>query len=381
MERRQQWMLLGGVSVGAGLMYLLDPERGRQRRSKAGSKASHALHAGGDALGRASRDLANRGRGVVARAGSRLRPDHAEDRVVEDRVRSRLGRVVSHPHAIEVLAIDGEVTVAGDVLASEAGPLLAAVRSVRGVRKVDDQLRVHDGPEEVSSLQGGVDRLDRPRAGWPPAKRLLATTAGGALAVSGFRRGDTLGRALGMAGLGLIARGLLPSGSTAVEIHKTVKVGAPIEDVFAFWADFESFPRFMANVLEVRRTGENCWRWVVRGPAGANLEWDADLTTFDPDNAIAWQSLPGSVIENSGRVEFTPLGPDSTQVDILVRYVPPAGPLGHGMAALLGRDPKTEIDEDMVRFKSLVENGKATAHGETVTRDQVAAGPVEPIRR
>lgn len=384
MERRQQWMLLGGVSVGAGLMYLLDPERGRQRRSRVGDKASHALHAGGGALGRASRDFANRGRGVVARAGSRLRPDHAEDRVVEDRVRAKLGRIVSHPHAVEILALDGEVTVAGDVLASEIRPLLAAVRAVRGVRKVDDQLRVHDGPEDVSSLQGGVDRLRRfrgARAGWPPAGRLLAATTGGALAVSGFRRGDTLGKALGMAGLGLIARGLLPSGSGVVEIHKTVRVHAPIEDVFAFWADFESFPRFMANVLEVRRTGENCWRWTVRGPAGTHLEWDADLTAFDPDRAIAWESLPGSVIENSGRVEFTAMGPDITQVSIRLRYSPPAGALGHGVAALLGRDPKTEMDEDMVRFKSLIEDGKATAHGETVTRDEVAAGPVEPIRR
>lgn len=381
MERRQQWMLLGGVSVGAGLMYLLDPERGGRRRSAAGGKASRALHLGGDALGKASRDLANRGRGVVARAGSRLRPDHAEDRVIEDRVRSKLGRVVSHPHAVEVLAIDGEVTLAGDVLASEAGPLLAAARSVRGVRKVDDQLRVHDGAAEVSSLQGGVDRTGRPRGSWPPAKRLLAATAGGAIAVSGFRRGDALGRAFGLAGLGLVARGLLPSGSATVEIHKSVKVNAPIEDVFAFWADFESFPRFMANVLEVRRTGENCWRWMVRGPAGTHLEWDADLTTFDPDRAIAWDSLPGSVVENSGRVEFTAMGPDATQVDIKLRYSPPAGALGHGVASLLGRDPKTEMDEDMIRFKSLIEDGKATANGETVTRADVAAGPVEPIRR
>lgn len=380
MERRQQWMLLGGVSVGAGLMYLLDPERGRQRRAAAGGKATHALHAGGGALGKASRDLANRGRGVVARAGSRLRRDQAEDRVVEDRVRSRLGRIVSHPHAVEVLAIDGEVTLAGDVLASEAGPLLAAARSVRGVRRVDDQLRVHDGPEDVPSLQGGVDRLGRPRAAWPPAGRLLAATAGGALAVSGFRRGDTLGKALGVAGLGLIARGLLPSGNGVVEIHKTLKVNAPIEDVFAFWADFESFPRFMANVLEVRRTGENCWHWVARGPAGTQLEWDADLTAFDPDRAIAWESLPGSAIQNSGRVEFQPVGPDATQVHIRVRYSPPAGALGHGVAALLGRDPKTEMDEDMIRFKSLIEDGKATAHGETVTRSEVAAGPAEPIR-
>ncbi|HET9227655.1 MAG TPA: SRPBCC family protein [Thermoanaerobaculia bacterium] len=386
MERRHQWTLLGGLGIGAGLMYLLDPERGRRRRAAAQGKAAHSLRAGGAALGRASRDLIHRGKGLFAEAGARLplHREQVEDRVLEDRVRSKMGRYVSHSHAIEVLAEDGEVTLAGEILQSEAAGLLAAVRSVRGVRKVDDQLRIHESAEHVSSLQGeprkNAHRNSRP---WPPAKRLLATTAGGALAYAGFHRRDPIGIVIGAVGIGLIARGLTASGPQTLDISKTILVGAPIEDVFGYWAEFENFPRFMANVLEVERTGPNCWHWVVRGPAGTHLEWDACLSVFEPERVLSWKTLPGADLGNAGSVHFTPTGEMETRVDVRVSIHPPAGALGsigHAIATLLGRDPETEMDEDLARFKALMEEGRTTVEGETVLRGDIPAGPVEPIR-
>jgi uncharacterized membrane protein len=384
MERRQQWALLGGLGIGAGLMYLLDPERGRRRRALARSKATHVLATGGASLGRASRDLAHRSRGLLAQAGSRLRSEIVNDEVLEYRVRSKMGRFVSHPHAIEVLAEDGEVTLAGEVLASEVTGLLAAVRSVRGVRRVDDQLRVYESAERVSSLQGEPRQRSQTARPWPPAKRLLATTGGCALAVAGFRRHDPLGLAIGAVGLGLFARGMTASGPLPLDIHKAVLVGAPIEDVFGYWAEFENFPRFMANVVDVERTDSNCWHWVVRGPANTHLEWDAELTVFEPERVLAWRSLPGAAVGNSGSVHFTPTGEEETRIDLRVSLHPPGGifwALGHGVAALLGRDPETEMDEDLARFKALMEEGRITTdEGETVMRGDIPAGPVEPIR-
>lgn len=386
MERRQQWTLLGGLGIGAGLMYLLDPERGDRRRAMARGKVAHALGAGGTALGRASRDLAHRSRGLAAEARAKLhlKTEHVEDRVLEDRVRSKMGRFVSHSHAIEVLADDGEVTLAGEILDSEVAGLLAAVRSVRGVRKVDDQLRVHESAGNVSALQGEPRQRVRTARPWPPAKRLLATTAGGALAFAGFHfRKEPLGLALGTVGIGLIARGMAATGTQTLDIHKTILVGAPIEDVFGYWAEFENFPRFMANVVDVERTGSNCWHWVVRGPAGTHLEWDACLSVFEPERVLAWKTLPGAALGNSGSVHFTPTGETETRVAIQVSIHPPAGALGsigHAIAALLGRDPETEMDEDLARFKALMEEGRTTVEGETVLRGDIPAGPVEPVR-
>jgi uncharacterized membrane protein len=371
-------------------MYLLDPERGRQRRATARGKAAHVLGAGGTALGRASRDLAHRSRGLAAEAGARLnwrlnpRAEPVEDRVLEDRVRSKMGRFVSHPHAIEVLADDGEVTLAGEILDSEVAGLLAAVRSVRGVRKVDDQLRVHESAENVSSLQGEPRKRNRTVPPWPPAKRLLATTAGSALAFAGFHyRKEPIGLALGTVGIGLIARGMAASGTQTLDISKTILVGAPIEDVFGYWAEFENFPRFMANVVDVERTASNCWHWVVRGPAGTHLEWDACLSVFEPERVLAWKSMPGAALGHTGSVHFTPTAETETRVDLHVSIHPPAGALGsigHAIATLLGRDPETEMDEDLARFKALMEEGRITVEGETVLRGDIPAGPVEPVR-
>jgi hypothetical protein len=44
-------------------------------------------------------------------------------------------------------------------------------------------------------------------------------------------------------------------------------------------------------------------------------------------------------------------------------YNPPAGLLGHGVAALLGADPKRALDDDLLRFKSLLEHGRTTTDG------------------
>jgi hypothetical protein len=206
MERQQRNLLsaagLGAAGLGAGLMYLLDPAGGGRRRALARDKAVRAYHVGSDALRKSSRDLGNRSKGLVAGARSKLSKGDAPDQVLEARVRSQLGHIVSRPGAIQVEVAQGCVTLRGQVLASEQSGLLAAVHGVKGVSEVVDQLDVHDSSTGVSALQGGEVRQRRTL---PPALRLLAGTAGGALAVACLKRRDRLGAALGVAGLGLLA--------------------------------------------------------------------------------------------------------------------------------------------------------------------------------
>lgn len=144
MDRKDQLTLLGGVGLGAGLMYLLDPSGGGQRRALVRNK---------------SVDMGNRTRGLAARAGSRLRRDDASDAVLEARVRSKMGRAVSHASAITVDAREGQIVLSGNVLAAELDGLLSAVQSVRGVQSVENRLEVHDSSETSPSLQDG--RLSR----------------------------------------------------------------------------------------------------------------------------------------------------------------------------------------------------------------------------
>jgi hypothetical protein len=208
---KQKWSLMGsagvGAGLGAGLMYLLDPQGGGRRRALARDKTVSALKTGGNAALKTGKDLGNRTKGLVHEAGSRLhRSEVVDDQILCDRVRSKIGRISSHPSNIEVTALEGRVKLLGSVPVSEADRLLATVAKVKGVQDVDCQLQFLESDD--ASLQGhegnGKSRSRLARA-WKPATLLLAGTGGAALAIAGFKRRDKVGAALGAAGLGLVA--------------------------------------------------------------------------------------------------------------------------------------------------------------------------------
>lgn len=372
--------LLSGVAAGAGLMYLLDPQTGRRRRALLRDKVVHAGHLTSDALRKSARDTGNRARGLAARSRSAFRRGAVPDDVLAERVRAALGRAVSHPSAIEVTAEDGRVTLSGPILDREVEKLLRTVSKVRGVREVESRLEAHDRPDDVPALQGGGG-FGPAQESWPPATRLVVGLGGGALIASCTRRRDAAGTALGTLGFVLLARAVtnlparrllgLGAGRRAVDLQKTIHVDAPIEEVFDFWSRLENFPRFMAHVQEVRNLGNRRSHWKVRGPAGSSFEWDAEVTRFEPNEVVAWKSLPGAAVASSGIVHFEREGDDRTRIHVQMSYNPPAGAVGHGIAALLGSDPGKEMDEDLVRFKSLLEDGRTTARGESVERQEL----------
>jgi uncharacterized membrane protein len=380
-----QGRTIAGALAGAGLMYLMDPDRGARRRALVRDQAARARHRLAEGAEATGRDLRNRAVGTAAELRSRLRRETADDEIIHERVRSTLGRVVSHPGAVEVDVADGRVILRGQVLGHEVDDLLRAVRGVRGVSEVWDELRVSASPQGISSLQGGRRRESRPELAqdnWAPATRLAIGGIGGAIAYRGLRSEGALGPALVAIGGILLVRALtnLPArrltgigaGRRAVDIQKAVHVAAPIERVWELWSNFETWPRFMSHLKEVRRAGE--WRshWVAVGPAGSSVEWDAVTTEWIPNEAIAWKSVEGSAVENSGRVRFRPDERGGTLIEIRMSYNPPAGAIGHTVASLLGVDPESAMDEDMVRLKSVLEEGKTTADQGQVRLDEVA---------
>jgi uncharacterized membrane protein len=137
---------------------------------------------------------------------------------------------------------------------------------------------------------------------------------------------------------------------------KSIIVGAPAADVFAAWADFENFPRFMEHIKSITRTGDKTTRWVASGPMGRDVEWEAETTRFEPNKRIAWRSTDDSPVTTSGQVTFNQLSPQQTEVTVTLQYVPPGGIAGEAAARLLS-DPEEMLEEDLLRFKSYVESG------------------------
>jgi hypothetical protein len=204
---------IAGVGVGAGCMYLMDPERGRRRRALLRDKTTSAYRVVRISVEKAQADLANRAHGLFAQAKSAVQNEPVEDDQLIARVRAKLGRLVTHPHAIEVIAQYGTVTLSGDVLEDEAQELISGVGSIPGVSSVCDHLVCHREASNVPSLQGrGARSAGQPqitRHYWPPALRLLAGVAGGSLGIYGLFSSSRAVKAVAVPfGLGLAARGI-----------------------------------------------------------------------------------------------------------------------------------------------------------------------------
>jgi len=146
---------LAGFAAGAAVMYVFDPGSGRRRRALVRDQFTHLAHTTSEGLDATARDLSNRAAGAAAEARRRFRSDRPGDDVLVERVRAALGRVVSHPRAIDVEACNGSVRLYGPILTHEVIALLRAVESVPGVRHVDNQLEPHDQPGNIPALQGG----------------------------------------------------------------------------------------------------------------------------------------------------------------------------------------------------------------------------------
>ena len=204
-----------GAGVGAGVMYLCDPARGRGRRARIREAGTHVVHQAQTIAGKTARDVEHRLGGTVVRARRLLLRDSVPpDGVLIERVRARLGRLVSHPGALKVTATNGTVTLSGPVFAGEVEQLVTGVAAVAGVKAIDNQLQAHEVAAHVSALQGPGPRHVPSRSErfrWTPAARFVAGIAGLTLLALSSPSRPIRGAATGITGVELIERALFGS--------------------------------------------------------------------------------------------------------------------------------------------------------------------------
>lgn len=162
-----------------------------------------------------------------------------------------------------------------------------------------------------------------------------------------------------------------------VRVERVTTISRPIHEVYAFWKRFENFPRFMRHLVSVETLPNGRSHWRAKGPAGMRVEWEAELIEDRQDEWIAWRSVAGSGIQNSGSVRFSPApGARGTEVRVQLQYSPPAGAVGRGIAWLFGEEPDQQIHHDLHRFKQLMETGEIPlSDGPSLLR---AARPTSP---
>jgi uncharacterized membrane protein len=238
-------------------------------------------------------------------------------------------------------------------------------------------------------------------------ERWASALIGGALAAVGYRRDN---RGLGLAGLGMLVRGATGfcpvsaavgrdtsnpydtrarlGGSRGVMVDASTTIYRPIQEVYAYWRSFENLPLFMDHLEDVQDISGSRSHWVAKGPMSMPVEWDAEIINDVPPELISWKTVGESDVVSAGSVRFKQApGDHGTEVRVKLQYDPPAGKVGATVAWMLGDDPQTAIEEDLRRFKQLVETGeistgeryRARSNARLRRDSEAAAMMTEPI--
>jgi uncharacterized membrane protein len=142
-------------------------------------------------------------------------------------------------------------------------------------------------------------------------------------------------------------------------MKESIEVNAPVEQCYDQWMRFEEFPQFMDHVKSVTSIGNNRWHWVVDGPLGKKLEWDAAMDGNAQDRMVSWHTVSDPDVGVQGAVTFEEVSPTVTRVTSTMQYEPPAGALGELVAQIFS-NPQAMVKQDLENFKRLIESGGST---------------------
>jgi uncharacterized membrane protein len=209
--------------------------------------------------------------------------------------------------------------------------------------------------ERAASLIGGATLLfvGLKRPSWGG---LLMAIAGGALVHTG-----ATGYCVAYSALGRTSNGTSDDENVARDVHveRSILINKDSTELYSFWRRLENLPGIMRHLESVTTLDHRRSHWVAVGPVGKRFEWDAEIYNEKPNELIAWRSLPGAAVTNAGSVRFEPAGPGrGTKVKVVLNYNVPGGKLTALFAKPFGTEPGQLIEDDLRRFKQLMETGE-----------------------
>ncbi|MBW4420168.1 MAG: SRPBCC family protein [Myxacorys californica WJT36-NPBG1] len=219
---------------------------------------------------------------------------------------------------------------------------------------------------------------DAQQVGVSDTEKWASIIGGGAMVLAGLQQRSLRGILTAIAGGGLAYHGATTDKSLtdkvgdavgankAIKVEKTVTINRSAEELYNYWHDFERLPTFMKHLQSVTVQDARRSHWVATAPLGQTVEWDADIINDLPNHLIAWASLEGADVDNSGFVRFQPApGNRGTEVKVVLEYSVPGGALAAVAAKLFGEEPEQQIGDELNRFKQLMEAGEiATTDGQ-----------------
>lgn len=211
-------------------------------------------------------------------------------------------------------------------------------------------------------------------------ERVTSLLVGSGLALGGLRRMSFPGLLVAGIGAELMRRGLSKHSrlydrlgidrsdraappeeyfERGIHVEQSLTINKDPMELYRFWRDLDNLPRIMDHLESVAKLDDRRSHWVVLGPMGHTVEWDAELINDEPGRLLAWRSLRGASVDNAGSVRFVPApGNRGTEVRVVLDYVPPAGRAGALVARMFGKNPRQQILEDLRHFKQVMEAGE-----------------------
>lgn len=167
------------------------------------------------------------------------------------------------------------------------------------------------------------------------------------------------------------------------QVKNSLIINRPPGELYRYWRNFENLPSIMRHLESVEVKGDGRSHWVAKAPAGTSVEWDAEVTEDRPNELIAWRSLEGSDVDNSGSVRFeTAPGNRGTIVKVEINYTPPGGALGSLVAKLFGEEPGQQAQESLRTFKQIMETGEiVVSDGAYWDNGYLSQRPAQPVSR
>lgn len=192
--------------------------------------------------------------------------------------------------------------------------------------------------------------------------RIVAGVAGSAIAAYGVRK--------------LVTK-LRP---TIIEAEHVTTIKRPAQDLYRMWTDWGRVPQWMHGVQSVTSVGHGVTHWVVDGPGGATVEYDAQVLEKNEGKSFAWMTTADAPIKAYGEVHFdeTKRG---TVVRVVLAYNSPVGLLGAAVAGMQGVEPTSQLKEHLRRFKQLAEAGEVATNESPSARKKKTAEPGTTIKK
>ena len=167
------------------------------------------------------------------------------------------------------------------------------------------------------------------------------------------------------------------------ELTAAVTVNKAPDEVYDFWRGLERLPQFMHHLESVEWLDDRTTRWKAAAPVG-KVSWDAELVDDVRGERISWRSLPKATVPNEGSVDLRPApGGKGTEVRVRLRYDVPGGRAGRAVARMLGEEPHQQVEDDLRRFKQVMETGQivrsdGSPEGHSASR-QLIQRPAQPV--